>query len=143
LEIMKSNLLLGAAIICLLTIVIMSSNSPQRINGIDSLIGQWIGLYKNSNIMLEVKENNTCSLEFRDILSNDSEIFNGDCSLDDSKRPYTFIMTNILETTTSLYSIMLPIDDNVIHISGFSNKWRLRPLVLTPKNTMILQKIIN
>ena len=140
---MKSNLLLGAAIICLLTIVIMSSNSPSVIISIDSLSGQWIGLYKNSNIMLEVKENNTCSLEFRDISSNNSEIFNGDCSIENSKRPYTFIMTNILETTTPLYSIMLPINDNVIHIAEFSNKLRLRPIVLTQKNTIILQKIIN
>jgi len=140
---MKSNLLLGAAIICLLTIVIMSSNNPPKIISIDSLSGQWIGLYKNSNIMLEVKEHNTCSLEFRDISSNDSEIFNGDCSIEYSKKPYTFIMTNILETTTSLYSIVLPINDNVIHISEFSNKWRLRPLVLTQKNTIILEKIIN
>jgi hypothetical protein len=139
----KSNLLLILAISCLITILLIISIKPLKIINIESLNGQWIGMYKNSNVILEMKKDKSCSLEFREISSSEVERFNGDCSIDKSKIPYSFIMTNIPEINTSLYSLIAPINQNIIHISEFSNKWKLRPITLTQENTIIFKRYIN
>ncbi len=139
---MKPNVLLILATSCLMAILLMISSSPLKIISVESLNGQWIGIYKNSNVILEMKKDNTCFLEFRDISSGETERFNGDCSIDKSKAPYSFIMTNILEINTSLYSIIVPINHNIIHISEFSTRWKLRPVTLTQENTIIFKRYI-
>ena len=138
----KSNVLLILATSCLMAILLMISSNPLKIISVESLNGQWIGIYKNSNVILEMKKDNTCSLEFRDISSSEAERFNGVCSIDKSKTPYSFIMTNILEINTSLYSLIVPINHNIIHISEFSTRWKLRPVTLTQENTIIFKRYI-
>ena len=138
----KSNVLLILATSCLMAILLMISSNPLKIISVESLNGQWIGIYKNSNVILEMKKDNTCSLEFRDIASGEVERFNGDCSIDKSKTPYSFIMTNIPEINTSLYSLIAPINQNIIHISEFSTRWKLRPVTLTQENTIIFKRYI-
>ena len=123
-----------------MAILLMISSNPLKIISVESLNGQWIGIYKNSNVILEMKKDNTCSLEFRDISSGEAERFNGDCSIDKSKIPYSFIMTNIPEINTSLYSLIVPINHNIIHISEFSTRWKLRPVTLTQENTIIFKR---
>ena len=125
-----------------MAILLMISSNPLKIISVESLNGQWIGIYKNSNVILEMKKDNTCSLEFRDISSSEAERFNGVCSIDKSKTPYSFIMTNILEINTSLYSLIMPINHDIIHISEFSTRWKLRPVTLTQKNTIIFKRYI-
>ena len=139
----KSNLLLILAISCLIAILLIISINPLKITSIESLNGRWIGMYKNSSVILEMKKDKSCSLEFREISSSEVERFNGDCSIDKSKIPYSFIMTNIPEINTSLYSLIAPINQNIIHISEFSNKWKLRPITLTQENTIIFKRYIN
>ena len=138
----KSNVLPILATSCLMAILLMISSNPLKIISVESLNGQWIGIYKNSNVILEMKKDNTCSLEFRDISSSEAERFNGVCSIDKSKTPYSFIMTNILEINTSLYSLIMPINHDIIHISEFSTRWKLRPVTLTQKNTIIFKRYI-
>ena len=89
-----------------------------------------------------MKKDNTCSLEFRDISSSEAERFNGDCSIDITKKPYSFIMKNITELNTSLYSLVTLRGNNIIHMSEFSTKWRLRPVALTHENTIIFKRDI-
>jgi hypothetical protein len=120
----------------------MSANPLKKIN-LESLNGKWFGTYKNSNIILIIKKNNTCSLEFFEIKSSESEIFNGDCNIYKNQTPYTFAMTNIFEINTSLYSLIVPIKDNIIHFTEFSNKRKLRPISLTHENTIIFERHIN
>mgnify|MGYP001270618704 FL=1 len=139
---MKPNILLILATSCLMAILLMTSSNPLKIISVESLNGQWIGIYKNSNVILEMKKDNTCSLEIRDIPSGETEKFNGDCSIDMSKTPYSFIMTNIPEINTSLYSLIVPINHNIIHISEFSTRWKLRPVTLTQENTIIFKRYI-
>jgi len=138
----KSNLLLILAISCLITILLIISIKPLKIINIESLNGQWIGMYKNSNVILEIKKNKSCSLEFREISSSEVERFNGDCSIDKSKIPYSFIMRNISDINTSLYSLIEPINNNIIHISEFSTKLKLRPVTLLQENTIIFKRYI-
>jgi len=138
----KSNVLLILATSCLMAILLMISSNPLKIISVESLNGQWIGIYKNSNVILEMKKDNTCSLEFRVTSSNEVENFNGDCSIDNSKKPYSFIMTNIIELNTSLYSLVALRNNNIIHMSEFSTKWRLRPVTLTHENTIIFKRYI-
>lgn len=138
----KFNILPILATSCLMATLLMISSNPLKIISLESLNGQWIGIYKNSNVILDMKKDNTCSLEFLDILSGETERFNGDCSIDMSKTPYSFIMTNILEINTSLYSLILPINHNIIHISEFSTRWKLRPVTFTPENTIIFKRYI-
>ena len=139
---MKPNILLLLATSCLMAILLMISSNPLKIISVESLNGQWIGIYKNSNVILEMKKDNTCSLEIRDIPSGETEKFNGDCSIDTSKTPYSFIMTNIPEINTSLYSLIVPINHDIIHISEFSTRWKLRPVTLTQENTIIFERYI-
>ena len=126
-----------------MAILLIKESNPLNPVSVESLNGQWIGIYNNSNVILEMKKDNTCSLEFRYISSGETESFNGDCSIDKSKTPFSFIMNNILELNTSLYSIIVPINDNIIHISEFSTRWKLRPLTLTQENTIIFKRYIN
>ena len=127
---------------CLIAILFMVTNNSLKILSIESLNGQWIGKHKNYEIILAIKKNNKCSLEFRVTSSNEVEIFNGDCSINNSKKPYSFIMTNIIELNTSLYSLVALRDNNIIHMSEFSTKWRLRPVALTQENTIIFKRFL-
>ena len=136
-------MILMLAISFLIFVLLMMSANPLKKINVESLNGKWLGTYKNSNVILKIKKNNTCSLEFLDITSSESERFNGDCNIYTNKIPYTFAMTNILEINTSLYSLIVPIKDNIIHIAEFSNKWKLRPVTLTQENTIIFERHIN
>ena len=127
---------------CLIMILFMVTNNSLKILSIESLNGQWIGKHKNYEIILAIKKDNQCSLEFSIASSNEVEKFNGDCSIDNSKKPYSFIMTNIIELNTSLYSLVALRDNNIIHMSEFSTKWRLRPVSLTYENTIIFKRYI-
>jgi len=127
---------------CLIAILFMVTNNSLKILSIESLNGQWIGNHKNYEIILAIKKNNKCSLEFRVTSSNEVENFNGDCSIDNSKKPYSFIMTNIIELNTSLYSLVASKNNNIIHMSEFSTKWRLRPVTLRQDNTIIFKRYI-
>ena len=127
---------------CLIIILFMVTNNSLKIPSLESLNGQWIGKHKNYEIILAIKKNNKCSLEFRFASSNEVENFNGDCSIDNSKKPYSFIMTNIIELNTSLYSLIAFRNNNIIHMSEFSTKWRLRPVALTHENTIIFKRYI-
>ena len=125
---------------CLIIILFMVTNNSLKILGLESLNGQWIGKHKNYEIILAIKKDNKCSLDLRIASSDKVEKFNGDCSIDKSKIPYSFIMTNIIEINTSLYSLIMPINHNIIHISEFSTKWKLRPVTLTQENTIIFKR---
>jgi len=142
LEIIKSWGLFILATSCLIVILFMVTNNSLKILNLESLSGQWIGKHKNYDIILAIKKNNKCSLEFRIASSNKVENFNGDCSIDNSKKPYSFIMTNIVELNTSLYSLVSLRKNNIFHMTEFSTKWRLRTVSLTYKNTIIFKRYI-
>ena len=125
---------------CLIIILFMVTNNSLKILSLESLNGQWIGKHKNYEIILAIKKDNKCSLDLRITSSDKVEKFNGDCSIDNSKKPYSFIMTNIIELNTSLYSLVALRKNNIIHMSEFSTKWRLRPVTLTHENTIIFKR---
>jgi len=116
--------------------------NPLKTISFDDIAGRWIGMYYNGNVILEIKKNNKCFLEIRNVASAKSEKISGDCDIDYSKIPYTLVISDIPELSTSLYSLIVPINNNIIHISEFSNKWKLRPVTLTQKNTIILKRYI-
>ena len=125
---------------CLIIILFMVTNNSLKILSLESLNGQWIGKHKNYEIILAIKKDNKCSLDLRIASSDKVEKFNGDCSIDSTKKPYSFIMTNIIELNTSLYSLVASRNNNIIHMSEFSTKWRLRPVLLTYENTIIFKR---
>ena len=127
---------------CLIIMLFMVTNNSQKIPSLESLNGQWIGKHKNYEIILAIKKDSKCSLELRIAPSNKVEKFNGDCSIDSTKKPYSFIMTNIIELNTSLYSLVASKNNNIIHMSDFSTKWRLHPVTLTHENTIIFKRYI-
>ena len=120
----------------------MVTNNSLKNFSLDSLNGQWIGKHKNYEIILSIMKDNKCSLNLRITSSNDVEKFNGDCIVDTTKKPYSFIMNNIIELNTSLYSLVMLKNNNIIHMSEFSTKWRLRPVTLSQENTIIFKKYI-
>ena len=127
---------------CLIIILFMVTNNSLKTLGLESLNGQWIGKHKNYEIILAIKKDNKCSLDLRIASSDKVEKFNGDCSIDITKKPYSFIMKNITELNTSLYSLVTLRGNNIIHMSEFSTKWRLRPVALTHENTIIFKRYI-
>ena len=127
---------------CLIVILFMITSNSLKILSIESLNGQWIGKHKNYEIILAIKKNNKCSLDLRIASSDKVEKFNGDCSIDITKKPYSFIMKNITELNTSLYSLVALKNNNNLHMSEFSTKWRLRPVTLEDENTIIFRRYI-
>jgi len=127
---------------CLIIILFMVTNNSLKILSLESLNGQWISKYKNYEIILAIKKDNKCSLDLRIASSDKVEKFNGDCSIDITKKPYSFIIKNITELNTPLYSLVTLKDNNIIHMSEFSTKWRLRPVTLSHENTIIFKKYI-
>ena len=126
---------------CLIIMLFMVTNNSQKIPSLESLNGQWIGKHKNYEVILAIKKDTKCSLEFRIDSSSKVEKFNGNCSIDNRKKPYSFNMTNIIELNTSLHSIVA-LRNNNIYMSEFSAKWRLRPVTLTHSGTIIFRKHI-
>ena len=127
---------------CLIMILFMLTNNSLKTLSLESLNGQWIGKHKNYEIILAIKKDNKCSLDLRISSSDKVEKFNGDCSIDITKKPYSFIIKNIFELNTSLYSLVTLSGNNIIHMSEFSTKWRLRPVTLSHENTIIFKKYI-
>jgi len=127
---------------CLIIILFMVTNNPQKILSLESLNGQWIGKHKNYEIIMAIKKDNKCSLDLRIASSDKVEKYNGDCSIDITKKPYSFIIKNITELNTPLYSLVTLRSNNIIHMSEFSTKWRLRPVTLSRENTIIFKKYI-
>ena len=125
---------------CLIMILFMVTNNSLKILSLESLNGQWIGKHKNYEIILAIKKDNKCSLDLRISSSDNVEKFNGDCSIDITKKPYSFIMKNIIELNTSLYSLVALRDNNIIHMSEFSTKWKMQPIMFTHKNMIILNR---
>ncbi len=123
----------------LIIILFMVTTNSQKILSLESLNGQWIGKHKNYEIILAIKKDNKCSLDLRIASSDKVEKFNGDCIIDITKKPYSFIMKNITELNTSLYSLVA-LRDNNVHMSEFSTKWRLRSVTLSHENTIIFKK---
>ena len=123
----------------LIIILFMVTTNSQKILSLESLNGQWIGKHKNYQIILAIKKDNKCSLDLRIASSDKVEKFNGDCSIDITKKPYSFIMKNITELNTPLYSLVA-LRDNNVHMSEFSTKWRLRSVTLSHENTIIFKK---
>ena len=126
---------------CLIIMLFMVTNNSQKIPSLESLNGQWIGKHKNYEVILAINKDNRCYLEFRIDSSSKVEKFNGNCSIDNRKKPYSFNMTNIIELNTSLHSIVA-LRNNNIHMSEFSTKWRLRPVTLRQENTIIFKRYI-
>ncbi|MDC0198362.1 hypothetical protein OAK13_06055 [Candidatus Thioglobus sp.] len=123
-----------------MSVLFFVESEPSKISSIQSFNGQWKGVYKNTNIVLEMKKDNSCMLEFHNVLSSLTEILNGACRIDKSKSPNTFIMTKIDKLNTSLYSLIVPINKNTIHFSEFSTRWKLRSVSLINENTIILKR---
>ena len=125
---------------CLIIILFMVTNNSQKILSLESLNGQWIGKHKNYEIILAIKKDNKCSLDLQIASSDKVEKFNGDCSIDITKKPYSFIMKNITELNTPLYSLITLRDNNIIHMSEFSTKWKMQPVTFTRENMIILNR---
>jgi len=142
LKMIKSWGLLILSLSCLIIILFIVTNSSLKIPSIESLSGQWIGKHKNYEIMLAIKKDNKCSLELLIISSNEVEKFNGNCSIDSTKKPFSFIMSNIKELNTSLYALVASRSHNNIYMSEFSTKWRLRPVSLNDENMIIFRRNI-
>tara|TARA_B100000787_G_C16191593_1_gene297886 strand:+ start:2082 stop:2507 length:426 start_codon:yes stop_codon:yes gene_type:complete len=138
----KSNVLFILATCFLILVLLLMLNNPLKIIIKDSLNGEWVGKHKNSDVVLEIKKGNACSLKFNSDSSSKKETFNGDCIVNMNKTPYSFIITNILEVNKSLYSLIKVINKDIIHISEFSTKWKLRPVIFTNENTIILKRNI-
>ena len=124
----------------LVILLYVVTNNHRSILSLESLNGQWRGKHKNYDIIVAIKEENKCSLAYHIVSSKEVEKFNGDCSIDIIKKPYSFIMTNIIELNTSLYSIIELKSTNIIHMSEFSTKWKMQPVTFTHENMIILNR---
>lgn len=114
--------------------------TPSKKADYNILRGTWVGNYMNGKVILKI-DKRTCSLKFGKMKSNILEIVTGYCNIDYTKTPNTFIINNISGVNSSLYSLILIINKNLIHITNFSTKWKLRPINFTKKNTIILKKV--
>ena len=122
--------------------LILLSSIPDSIS-INKLDGEWRGFFKGSVIVLKIDSDSKCTLYLSNQLKDNINQFTGRCSIEGSKRPYSFSITNIDETLYSLHSLLLRVDDHTIYVTEFSSKQRLRPLGLYRNNTIILKKTIN
>ena len=113
--------------------------TPSKTVNYNILRGKWVGNYMDGKVILKINKK-TCSLEFEKIESNKSESITGDCNVDYTKTPNTFIINNISDINPSLYSLILMINKNLIYITNFSTKWKLRPIIFNKNNTIILKK---
>ena len=136
----KSRVIIILATSFLVILLYVVTNNPRNILSVESLNGQWRGKHKKYDITLAIKEENKCSLAYHIVSSKEVEKFNGDCSIDIIKKPYSFIMTNIIELNTSLYSIIELKSTNIIHMSEFSTKWKMQPVTFTHENMIILNR---
>lgn len=126
--------------IFLITILFFVTNYSLKSLSFKGLDGRWIGSYNNYTIILAIKKDSKCSIKLKIESLNEIEEFNGYCRIDSTKKPYSFIMSNIKELNTSLYALISLRSNNQIHMSEFSTKWRLRPVTLTDENTIIFRR---
>jgi hypothetical protein len=121
-------------------VLVVTYITPSKIFNYNIIRGKWVGNYIDGKVILKMN-NKTCSLEFKKINSNISETITGNCNVDYAKTPNTLIINNISDINMSLYSLILMKNKNLIHITTFSTKWKLRSTMFTKQNTIMLKKV--
>lgn len=125
----------------MLFISLFSLFNPSKIVNIETINGRWEGMYNTKKVILVIRTDSSCFVELQDLLYKANQVHNGECSIDISKAPNSLIIKNVNERPAFIFSLIRVIDSSMIHISSFSTQAKLRPLVLTAENTIILKKI--
>ena len=122
-------------LICVLILIQISNRYSVK-----NFYGIWNAEYKNHKIKLELNSNKKCSISILFLFSNKIEKINGNCNIDLTKKPNTFVMTNIIELNSPLYSIVFLENDSTLHMSEFSSKWRIRPIEFKINKKIVFKK---
>lgn len=109
-------------------------------NNLHVLSGKWISYFENIKITIDLRNTNKCTIELVDLKTVKKEKFNGNCEIDTTKIPNSFIVNNIAEIDNTLYSIFRLINNKKIQMSKFSSNWKLRPVAFTKKHTLTFKK---
>jgi hypothetical protein len=124
-------------VILLYLIVVSCNNLITDTN----LYGRWVGSYNDHELVLIIKNDNSCVLRFYNEQSNNLETLNGTFELDYKKKPIPFSIRNIPQLNHQLHTIIEFIEDDSIKIAKFSSKWRLRPISFDAGNTINLKRL--
>ena len=139
---MRKNFFLYLSVIVPLIFLIAILEKPNKELKIEDLNGNWEGLYKGQKQYLKI-DNNNCSLIIKNSAGSQEEKYIGKCSIDTKKKPYTFTMQNIANKETSLYAIFSIEETNMLHMSHFSSKWRLREIALNTNQLTFVKTLFN
>lgn len=135
-----NNLGVTICIVSLVLLVFINSFTSREPYDIEDFEGKWKGVYMNSLITLDISNDNTCYLEFKNSLNDDIEIFEGSCNISNQKYPTVFSIKNISNRSFSMYSLIKKVNKTSIQLTVFSTKWRLRHVSFNNENIITLSK---
>ena len=112
-----------------------------NLNKDSNIYGKWESSYNDQKLTFVFNNDKTCIFKYFNKKLNKYEIINGNFKLDFSKNPISLSIRNIPQLNHSLHTIVKFIGEDIIRITGFSSKWRLRPISFEPKKTIELKRI--
>jgi|TARA_B100001964_G_scaffold243915_1_gene323431 hypothetical protein len=106
-----------------------------------NIIGMWEGKLIDNNIYFEFNKDNSFIMRIFNVTSDSNFVIQGDFSLDYLKTPIPLSLRNISQIDHPLHTIVSFIDVDLIKMTLFSIKWRIRPVNFISNGTFILSRM--
>ena len=124
----------------LLTMAILINQRSQLYRSIAiNPIGVWDGTYMGKVVQFVFGES-SCEIHFRDTSGEDSLVVLGEYKFSYKKRPISLSISGIQTLNHGLYTIVQYINQDSLHMAGFSPTWRLTPLKIDESKAFILRR---
>jgi|TARA_Y100000310_G_C20368328_1_gene662303 hypothetical protein len=105
-----------------------------------NIMGKWEGKIFNSNIYFEFKEKNIFTMKILNFNTDSLFVIHGEFSLDYLKTPIPLSLSNIPQVNHPLHTIIKFVDEDLIKMTLFSIKWRVRPVYFESNDTFMLSR---
>ena len=134
----KNNLKIKLFLIFPILIVILIFSFEKESYNSEHLVGIWETGNKKDKIRIFFKNNHQIELIF---LNSKVKKIIGEYETDFLKHPASISIKKINDLNKSLFSIIEFINEDLIVISKFSTKWRLRPISFLKENIILLNRV--
>ena len=128
-------------LVVMISVIIFSCNN--KIYKKKDLIGEWEGNDNGNTMKIIFGDGPKLKVEYLSMDSVNSFIITGNYDINFSKYPILFSIKKINELNDDLFSIIKFKNYNIIEISKFSKRWRLRPVSFERGNYISLNRVTN
>jgi len=126
---------------CILFILVSINYFSPTENDLDQIYGIWEGIFNDKKIVIELNQDQTCTLTIRDLKTESIKRISGMFVFDTSKNPMPLTIRDIPSLNHPLHTIVEFADNDRIRMAKFSKRWRLRSVSFEADNSFALNRV--